>query len=85
MKSDCRYCQGLLDGGMRIPATELIQASETGCPACQLLYQSVSNSDLSDPRITLIYVRFYGDSKVCHTFDPKSEAMSYQLRSEEGE
>ncbi|KAI1133942.1 HET-domain-containing protein [Hypoxylon sp. FL0543] len=83
VRSGCRYCQGLHDGGVRIPATELVRGSLVGCPACQLLYQSVSPVDLSDPRIVLAFVRFYGDA-VTHTFDPGSEAASRQLCSEEG-
>lgn len=82
-RSDCQHCRDLHDGQLRISATELIQGLLC-CPACQLLYQSISPSDLSDPRIVLAHVRLSGDSQVSHTFDPKSEAMSRQLRAEEG-
>lgn len=81
---DCQYCQGLLNGNLRIPTKELIHGSLAGCPSCLMLYQSITTFDLCDPRIDLIHVRFYGDSQVSHTFDPKSEAMSRHLRTEEG-
>ena len=81
---DCEYCQGLQDGGVRIPAADLVRGYVGGCPACQLLYESINPSDLIDPRLNLLHVRLYGDSIICHTFDPGSEAVSTHLRSEEG-
>ncbi|KAM5351198.1 hypothetical protein ACJ41O_003921 [Fusarium nematophilum] len=84
VNKNCQYCNGLFDAGVRISATELIRGSIAGCPACQLLYQSVSPEDLSDPRIDLMSVRLFGDSIVCQIFDPRSEAVSRKLRAEEG-
>lgn len=81
---DCDYCQDLHNGGVRIPAAELTRGSLAGCPACQLLYQSANASDLRDSRIELVDARFFGDSVVQFTFDPKSEAMSQKLCAEEG-
>ncbi|ROT38148.1 HET-domain-containing protein [Sodiomyces alkalinus F11] len=84
VNSDCRCCQGLLGPGVWISATDLIQGSQAGCPACQLLYQSINLSDLCDPRIELVSVHAFGDSSVLQTFDPKSEGMSRQLYTQEG-
>lgn len=84
VNKDCHLCCDLYAGGLRVHATELIQGSITGCPACVLLYQTVGPADLSDPRIDLVHVRLYGDSRVSHTFDPKSGAMSHHLCTEEG-
>ncbi|KAF4458281.1 het domain-containing [Fusarium albosuccineum] len=88
---DCRWCQELYETGVRIPAQELIQGTLAGCPACQLLYQTVDPANLIDPRIELVsvwyfgdYVRTFGDSFVSHIFDPKSEEMSRRLCHEEG-
>lgn len=80
----CNYCQDLYNGGVRIPAAELTSGSLAGCPACQLIYQSASTSDLRDSRIELVDARFFGDSVIQFTFDPKSDAMSQKLCSEEG-
>lgn len=55
-----------------------------GCPTCHLLYQSISPADLADKRIALVHVRLFGDSQVCHTFDPGTEDMSRKLCAEEG-
>ncbi|KFY32394.1 hypothetical protein V493_00244 [Pseudogymnoascus sp. VKM F-4281 (FW-2241)] len=81
---NCQYCRGLQNGQLRIPAAALINGAQTGCPACHLLYQSVSPADLADQRIALVHVRLFGDSQVCHTFDPGSEDMSRKLCLEEG-
>lgn len=81
---DCQYCRGLQDGQVRIPAAALIYGAQMGCPACRLLYQSVSPADLADKRIALVHVRLFGDSQVCHTFDPGTEDMSRKLCAEEG-
>lgn len=80
---DCQYCRGLQDGQVRIPAAALIHGAQTGCPACHLLYESISPVDLADQRIKLVHVRLFGDSQVCHTFDPGSEDMSRKLCEEE--
>lgn len=81
---DCNYCHDLYNGGVRVPAAELARGSLAGCPACQLLYQSASASDLRDSRIELVDARFFGDSVIQFTFDPKSDAMFRKLCSEEG-
>ncbi|KFZ19332.1 hypothetical protein V502_03706 [Pseudogymnoascus sp. VKM F-4520 (FW-2644)] len=81
---DCQYCRGLQDGQVRIPAAALIYGAQQGCPACHLLYQSVNPADLADKRIELVHVRLFGDSQVCHTFDPGTEDMSRKLCAEEG-
>ncbi|KFY68745.1 hypothetical protein V496_00809 [Pseudogymnoascus sp. VKM F-4515 (FW-2607)] len=81
---NCQYCRGLQDGQVRIPAAALIKGAQTGCPTCHLLYQSISPADLADKRIALVHVRLFGDSQVCHTFDPGTEDMSRKLCAEEG-
>ncbi|OBT41914.1 hypothetical protein VE00_07479 [Pseudogymnoascus sp. WSF 3629] len=81
---NCQHCRGLQDGQLRIPAAALIHGAQTGCPACHLLYQSISPADLVDQRIKLVHVRLFRDSQVCHTFDPGSDDMSRKLCEEEG-
>ncbi|OTA53621.1 HET-domain-containing protein [Hypoxylon sp. EC38] len=84
VNKDCKFCRGLYDGSLRVQATELINGSLIGCPACVLLYQTISPTDLSDPRIDLVHIRLFSDSHVSQTFDPKSGAMSRHLCAEEG-
>lgn len=83
-KFTCKYCQDLYNGGVRIPAAELTNGCLAGCSACQLIYQSANISDLRDSRIELVDARFFGDSVIQFTFDPKSDAMSRKLCAEEG-
>ncbi|KFY00787.1 hypothetical protein V490_01205 [Pseudogymnoascus sp. VKM F-3557] len=81
----CQHCRDLHhDGELRIPAAALLHGVQTGCPACHLLYQSITPADLADQRIELVHVRLFGDSHVRHTFDPRLEDMSRKLCAEEG-